>query len=376
MKPDSSKYSIRIDHSEGFAIGDGAQVVHHEGPAASAAANSPVISVALLTHTIPTAYCHHLDVTAFPYATVTIDNTQDGCADTTVRIEAVVEGYSDTVAASVHVKRETTAQVSLLPLLQPTAVATLNEIRPATLRITARKTDPVERTLYDQTERVLLHARDTALLALEAPNGGIIDLTGYLAAWVTPRCPEIERLLRQAAEHHPERRLIGYQGASTLSQGADIVREQARAIFAVLKAEAKLTYVNSTLSLGAEAGQIVQRIRLPAQALATAGSANCIDGTVLFASLLELAALDPLIVLVPGHAFVGWRIWANVDRYEFLETTLIGYADFGTAQARAQALYDDVLMKGYLKRELFDRAGYARIIDVAACRAQGIHPLM
>ncbi|MGE5603501.1 MAG: hypothetical protein ACM30E_10640 [Nitrososphaerales archaeon] len=375
MTPESGKYSIRIDHSQGFAIGDGAKVVHYEGGAAAETPTPPAISVALLTHTVPTAYCHHLDATVFPFVTVKIDNTNDGCADTAVRIEATIEGYSDTVTASVQVKQGTTGQASLLPLLQPSAVATLNEIRPATLRITVRQTEP-ERVLCDQTERVLLHARNTALLALRAPGGGVIDLTQYLAAWVTPRAPEMERLLRRAAEYHPDRMLVGYHGASTLAQGAQIARQQAQAIFAVLQAETGFTYVNSPLTLGAESDQVTQRVRLPAEVLASAGSANCIDGTVLFASLLELAALDPILVLVPGHAFVGWRTWARVDRYEFLETTLIGYGDFDSAQASAQARYDDALMKGYFERELFDTAGYARLIDVAACRAQGIYPLM
>ncbi|MBN1139471.1 MAG: hypothetical protein JXM73_23045 [Anaerolineae bacterium] len=103
--------------------------------------------------------------------------------------------------------------------------------------------------------------------------------------------------------------------------------------------------------------------------------ANCIDGTVLFASLLELANIDPLLIIVPGHAFVGWRVWKNVKRYEFLETTLIGDGDFEEAQQAAQARYDDALMNGYLDRKLFDPGGFARVIDVRTCRARGIIPL-
>jgi hypothetical protein len=99
------------------------------------------------------------------------------------------------------------------------------------------------------------------------------------------------------------------------------------------------------------------------------------DGTVLFASLLELASIAPFIVIVPGHAFVGWRIWQGVDQYEFLETTKTGSADFDTAQQKAQAWYDDVLMKGYFSRGLIAPGGFARLINVAACQAQGILPL-
>jgi len=370
-----STYVTHIEHAEGIAIGDGARVVRQEPTPPAAQPAAPGVAAALLTRTVPTAYCHHLDASAFPLVTVTLDNTGQGCANAGLHVSAAIEGYSDAAVASPRVAQGEQARVSLLPVLQPTAVATLNEMRPATLRVTVEQTAPTARALYDQTERIQLHARNTALLAVEAPGGSIVDLTRYLAAWVTPRRPEIEQLLRRAAGHHPARRFVGYQGASTLAEGAAIVRAQARAIFTALKQDVDLVYVNSPLNLGKQEKQITQRVRLPSESLAAGGSANCIDGTVLFASLLELASIDPLIVVVPGHAFVGWRTWRGVNQYEFLETTMIGSADFDAAQQVAQACYDDVLMKGYFSRGLFDPGGFARLVDVAACRAQGIAPL-
>jgi len=368
-------YVTHVEHAENIAIGDNARVEWREQVPNSTQPALPGISVSLLTRIVPTAYCHHLDASAFPLVTITLDNTGQGCANATLRVSAAIEGYSDEAVTSPRVAQGEQARVSLLPVLQPAAVATLNEMRPATLRIAVEQTAPIARMLYDQTERIQLHARDTALLAVKAPDGSITDLTKYLAAWVTPRRPEIEQLLRRAAEHHPARCFIGYQGASTLAERAAIVRAQAQAIFTALKQDANLVYVNSPLNLGQQAGQVTQRVRLPSESLAAGGSANCIDGTVLFASLLELASLDPLVVVVPGHAFVGWRVWRGVNRYEFLETTTIGSDNFNAAQQAAQTQYDDVLAKGYLSRGLFDPGGFARLIDVAACRAQGIAPL-
>jgi len=316
-----------------------------------------------------------IDAEAFPLVAVTLDNTGQGCANAALRVSAAIEDYSDVAIATPHVSQGEQFRVSLLPVLKPAAVATLNEIRSATLRVTVEQTAPTGRMLYDRTERIQLHARDTALLAVKAPDGSIIDLTEHLAGWITPRRPEIEELLRRAAEHHPNRRFVGYQGASTLVQGAEIVRAQARAIFTALKQDTSLVYIDSPLNLGEQAGQVTQRVRLPTESLAAGGSANCIDGTVLFASLLELASIAPLIVIVPGHAFVGWRIWQGVNQYEFLETTMIGSNDFDAAQQVARAQYDDALMSGYFSRRLFDPGGFARLIDVAACRVKGIYPL-
>jgi len=373
--PSGPVYVTHIDHAEGIAIGDGAHVERREAAPAATQAAPPGVSVSLLTCIVPTAFCHQLDAKAFPLVAVTLDNTGQGCANAALRVSAAIEDYSDIAIATPRVSQGEQVRVSLLPVLKPAAVATLNETRPATLRVTVELIVSAGRTLYDQTERIQLHARDTALLAVEAPDGSIVDLTEYLVAWVTPRRPEIEKLLRQAAEHHPNRQFVGYQGASTLVQGAKIVREQVRTIFAALKQDANVVYINSPLNLGKQAGQVTQRVRLPTESLAAGSSANCIDGTVLFASLLELASIDPFIVIVPGHAFAGWRVWEGVSQYEFLETTMIGSDDFDAAQQAAQAQYDDVLMKGYFSRGLFDPGGFARLIDVASCRANGILPL-
>jgi hypothetical protein len=375
LPPSGPVYVTHIDHAEGIAIGDGARVERHGPAPAATQAAPPGVSVSLLTRIVLTAFCHQLDAEAFPLVAVTLDDTGRGCANAALRVSAAIEDYSDIAIATLHVSRGEQVRVSLLPVLKPTAVATLNEIRPATLRVTVEQTAPTVRMLYDRTERIELHARDTALLAVKAPDGSIIDLTEHLAGWITPRRPEIEELLRRAAEHHPNRRFVGYQGASTLVQGAEIVRAQARAIFTALKRDTSLVYIDSPLNLGEQAGQVTQRVRLPTESLAAGGSANCIDGTVLFASLLELASIDPLIVIVPGHAFVGWRIWQGVNQYEFLETTMIGSNDFDAAQQVARAQYDDALMNGYFSRRLFDPGGFARLIDVAACRVKGIHPL-
>ena len=185
----------------------------------------------------------------------------------------------------------------------------------------------------------------------------------------------MEKLLRQAVDHHPQRRFVGYQGPDSPVQRKLTVREQVRAIFTALKKDANLLYVNSPLNFGSQGGQITQRVRLPREILEAGGSANCIDGTVLFASLLELATLDPAIVLIHGHAFVGWRQWHNVKRYNFLETTAIGYAEFEAACEAAEVRFTKVKEAGDLDRALFDPKGFARLIDVAECRQQGIYPL-
>ena len=366
----SQQYHITVQDSRYFAIGDGARV---EQPPAGEPPPPPVISFSLLSPTFPTAYSHHLDARAFPFVTFTLDN-RHAHQPATVQVSAVITGLSDTASATAVIEAGQRVQVSLLPLLPRPAAASLNEIRPATLRLTAQQTAPRPGRLLDQTERIHLLARDSALLAMQ-PAGHLTDLTPYLAAWVTPRIPPVEQLLRQAVAYHPRGEFAGYQGAADPAAAPLLVRQQVQAIFRALKEQAHLAYINAPLSLGAAAGQIMQRVRLPSQSLSTPGSANCLDGSVLLASLLELAALEPLILLVPGHALAGWRTRPGQEPLEFLETTLIGRRDFDLAWQRGQATYARARQAGYFERDLFDPAGFARLIDVAACRRQGIYPL-
>jgi hypothetical protein len=335
----------------------------------------PGITVKLLTDVVPTAYCYQLTSEQYPLINVKADNTGQGNTNATLRIQADIKGYSDPTIATPHVAQGQQADINLLPQLRQQAVAKLNDMRPVTLHVKVEQTTPTPNLLYEQTHTIRLHACDTALIAVRAKDGSIVDLSDYLAAWVTPRSSMIEQLLRQAADHHPNKSFVGYQGVGSLAQRSDVVRAQAQAIFTALKQEANLTYINSTLNMGKQPGQVTQRVRLPNESLTAGGSANCMDGTVLFASLLELASLDPILVIVLGHAFVGWRIWRGEDQYEFLETTMIGSSDFASAQQRGRQQYEDALAKGYFSRGLFDPGGFARLVDVAVCRAKGVLPL-
>lgn len=369
----NAKYTIHIEHASGNAIGDGAQVIY--GGQAQRKSDPPAVSYSLLTRYFPTPYCYQLTAEQFPWFNVRLDNTGQGHTNAKIEIQATIEGYSDAATNSLLVAQGQLMTVSLLPLVQPAKMAALHEIRPATLSVTVRQQDDGERVLLAKTERVYLLARDTALLAIRSRDGGIVDLSDYLTAWVTPHHPEIEKFLRRAAEHHPDKQFVGYQGGATTRQRREIVRQQVRAIFDALKHDANLKYINSTLALGEQEGQIVQRVRLPNEALAVGGAANCLDGTALFASLLELASLEPMLVLVPGHAFVGWRVWEGVNNYEFVETTMVGSDDFEAAQNFARQQYADALERGYFTRGLFDPGGFARLIDVVACHTNGIMPL-
>ena len=52
--------------------------------------------------------------------------------------------------------------------------------------------------------------------------------------------------------------------------------------------------------------------------------ANCVDGSVLFSSILKKIGLRPFLVLVPGHMYLGVYLDKDGDDFVGIETTMIG----------------------------------------------------
>jgi hypothetical protein len=114
---------------------------------------------------------------------------------------------------------------------------------------------------------------------------------------------------------------IGYQG-----DAQDDVRLQVFALWNVLQRH-QIHYSNiTTASAAPPPGQVYvysQAVRFIDESIQTQ-QANCVDGSVLFASLLYKIGIDPILVMKPGHMFVGYYLDVNHKQFEFLETTMLG----------------------------------------------------
>jgi hypothetical protein len=283
-------------------------------------------TVLLRQSPVPTGCIHLLDPKKNPLVTFRIQYLGDEY--TRVRVTSFVEDYSAKSITTRELDEENPAcEIHHLPTFFPERLRSIVEITRATLHI---QIDDLDKTIeQENTFPIWLLARTSAYLWIIDPaQHKRIDLTQFLAAWVTPNAPEIMHLLRRAADLHPDGRIVGYQ---VNPQG---VETQVKAIFEALK-EQGIRYINSTLCFGAGQGDMMQRIRLPRESLDTK-SANCIDGTVLIASILEAATLSPAIVLIPGHAFLAWERAENTSDWDYLETTMIGSHSFEDAQKAGQ----------------------------------------
>jgi hypothetical protein len=223
--------------------------------------------------------------------------------------------------------------IHLLPSLIPEKARRITEVQRCTLHVEVVDLD--NKIESQDTHSLVLLARNSSFNSVVDPArlDRRRDLTKYYAAWVTPHVEPVQALGRRAAEKVPGRRIWGYQGRPD----PEATTTQVTALFDTLK-EAGIAYIDSVIDFGAGLGQVTQRTRLPRESLRHR-SANCIGGTVLFASLLESASLHAAIVLIPGHAFVGWETWRGSDEWDYLETTMIDTHDFEAARQRAWTLY-------------------------------------
>jgi hypothetical protein len=278
---------------------------------------------------VPTSIYHLLDAETNPLVSCTVTNHSDEVRR--MRVTSSIEGYSAKAVKTLEIDSEKTLTINQLPSLFPDRLHNLNELTRASLEVFVEDLDGnvVE---SHSTHSIWLLARTAAPLAVQDPKTGEWqDLSPYLGAFVTPNAPSLMAFLRSAAELHPQKRLIGYQGDKTA------LESQVQAIFESLKLNADITYVNSVIAFSPDQGAANQRVRLPRESLSHK-QANCIDGTVLFASLLEGISLSPGLALVPGHAFVAWESWIDeTAEWQYLETTMIGSHSFDEARTSGEA---------------------------------------
>ncbi|HUD41140.1 MAG TPA: hypothetical protein VMR06_04000 [Dokdonella sp.] len=213
---------------------------------------------------------------------------------------------------------------------------------------------------------VRLHGLDEALYYVRS-DGQSVDLAGIFAAYVDPHSPAVDTILARAgldaAPQHP------------LPAAAERARRLAlaEAVWAELVRRG-LRYSADVLALESGPRLYSQRVQLPDETWRL-GSAHCLDASVLIASVLERLGVPTFLVLVPGHALVGFYVDAARREAEIVETTLLAGRDapagsFAAARAAGRARY---------RRALPHLAAGARpghmVIDVSAARAYGIMPL-
>jgi hypothetical protein len=82
-------------------------------------------------------------------------------------------------------------------------------------------------------------------------------------------------------------------------------------------------YSSITKSVATNETVYSQHVRLLDESINN-GQANCVDGAVLFASLLRKIDIEPILVSLPHHCYVAFYLDKEHTQLVGLETTLLG----------------------------------------------------
>lgn len=285
------------------------------------------------------------------FPTVSVKVVNAGATVLSNRISVTIPGWSDQEIQTAEVAPGVTRTFHFAPTFLPRLFSN-REITPATVSVNVH--DAAGHMVFSSTVPVRLRATGDMYW------GARFNDASFIAAWVTPHDPMVEAVLSRAKEFMPGRRLPGYEDWKNAAAQTHSTYQQAKAIYTALQ-RVGVSYVKSSKTFGANQA-VSERVRLPRETLRRS-SANCIDGAVLYASAFENLGMDPVIVLVPGHAYVGVREAQQSDNFLYIETSLTGRASFDSSVLSANRGLGKVKPADVLQ------------ISVAQARAQGIYPM-
>ena len=277
------------------------------------------------------------------------------------------------------------APVALVPSLSwdYKTLAGIRQSRPAVIEFELSLDG---KSLGLQTERVRVRSVNDALYFIDGEGaGGDLDFNWLFAAYVNEDHPAVDAILKEALATDVVDAFTGYQ-----SGDPDEVLKQVFAIWHVLQRRG-IRYSSITRTGNAQKRVRSQHVRFIDESLAMS-QANCVDGSVLLASVLRKIDLDPALVLTPGHMLLGFALDQKGREHAYLETTLIGNiarpaAPNGKRDAATSAEVDAsfnsftaAMKEGQRQVDAADnafqdRTGEHQIIDIAAARELGVMPI-
>ena len=210
------------------------------------------------------------------------------------------------------------------------ALRELSQQLPVNLRIKVQLGDLPPQT---QLKTVILRSiNDCPLAVYHLPEGKtweeadeeeveVVDVSWMIAAYVNENHPWIQEILKEALTSEIVDSFDGYQ-----SEDPQQVYAQVFAVWHALRSKG-VRY--SDITANAEGSPLVssQHVRFIEETVRHS-QANCVDGSVVLASILRKIGLKCQLALVPGHCYLTFALDENEEDFAGLETTLIGSKEF------------------------------------------------
>ncbi|MDO5656565.1 MAG: hypothetical protein Q4G27_10535 [Flavobacteriaceae bacterium] len=187
-----------------------------------------------------------------------------------------------------------------------------------------------------------------------------------LPCFVTPNDP----IVKYYTQNIQEKILKGEQ-ASVSKNEEDAVRFLMGIYQATLQSGMVYSSTKGIPETLQDQSQLSQHNRLPREVI-TGNTGLCLELSLLYASILSNAGLDPIIYLVPGHAYPGFRL---NGQYYAIEATKIGGEGLGGRGSAQEALQTGMEeLNKFIQQAMMGDPRYS-IVDVHALNQQGVTPM-
>lgn len=227
----------------------------------------------------------------------------------------------------------------------------------------------------EKLETVNVRAVNDCIFSFTDEDGNSTEVSWTFAAYVNENHPAIHRIMSEAKDKDENPMTFSaYQG------GKKDVLAEIESIWDVL-AGMGLRYSSITTSSLAEKAVQGQFVRRVGEALAVK-QANCVDGSVLMASILRRMGINVYLIVLPTHMFIAVKLVEDEDDVTSLkeltaiETTLLGQGSFADSLSTGKEEMKECAkeLKAALKDPDMVSNQYS-IVDIENARSTGVLPL-
>jgi len=264
--------------------------------------------------------------------------------------------------------------------------------------------------IFEETEVVRFHSvNEVPIYELSRWDGeSVIDHRLFFAAYVNEDDPLIDKILEEALHIGVAEKIgygnyfsfSGYQRKDQYGNSGLSVDLQVLAIWSVFLNH-NVKYSNITTTSTANNTILTQYVRTLGESFGNS-QANCVDGSVLIASVLRKIGIEPYLIVIPGHMFLGYLKNQAPAEYAFLETTMLGDVDIskyakddsmfwnyfgftGFENTQSTAIVNSFKAALAVGQKNFNEAQYGIldennndyiVINISNCRELGIKPIV
>ncbi len=266
---------------------------------------------------------------------------EDVPEEANIEVEIAIDGYLKTSKWTGQLKPGQT-KVRILPKAA-WDYDKLHQVKEETPVVFTASVTVNDEALPPFTETLLLKSLNDCLfyvLLKDEPETAedIDDLSWLFAAYVNENHPWIDGVLKDAKETGIVDSFTGYQSGDPAE-----VMKQVLAVWAALQGR-NITYSDVSTTTPNK-GTVSQSVRFLDESI-EATQANCVDGSVLMASILRKIGLDVELVMVPGHCFLAFKADKKGELRIGLETTMLGTTDAEVPEDLPD-FFADLSVEGY-----------------------------